>query len=85
MTIDGSILVIVLAVLGGWLVALTVVVARRRADPDEPVFRRMPDGRVRFEWSVGAAYHAARQAAATEAGPGPVGAPRPDRPRVAHR
>lgn len=66
MSIDGRILVIVLTVWGGWLLVLTIVVARRRADPDEPVYRRLPDGRIRFEWSVGAAYHAARRVAASE-------------------
>jgi hypothetical protein len=33
--------------------------ARRREG--DPVFRRMPDGRIRFEWSVMTAYHAARR------------------------
>lgn len=48
-----------------WLVVLTVLVARRRPDPGEPVYRTLPDGRTRFTWHVAQGLaRAQRQAAA---------------------
>lgn len=35
-----------------WLVVLTVVVAVRCRVDGEPVFKRLPNGRVRFTWGI---------------------------------
>lgn len=43
-----------------WLVALTASQLRARRRAGEPVYRRQPDGRIRFEWKVGTTYPAAR-------------------------
>lgn len=71
----GTLLVAVVA----WLAGLTVVLLRRTRTPDEPVFRRLPDGRIRFEWSVATAYGRTRRAVAVaerSAGPPRTGRPR---------
>ena len=82
MTIGSTVLVIVLAAVLAWLVLLSVLLRRLAAHRDEPVYRRLPDGRLRFEWSVHAAYHAARRSNRTS--PVPVGDPRPGRYRAFH-
>jgi hypothetical protein len=63
MTLEDTPVLIGFALVGVWLTALTAsqVLASRRMG--EPVFRRLPGGRIRFEWQVGTAYHAARRAA----------------------
>lgn len=59
----------VLTVLAVWLGLLTVVVLRRRRDDGEPVYRRLPDGRIRFEWSVAQQLRAAQREALRETQP----------------
>jgi hypothetical protein len=81
-TIDGAVLAIILAAVLAWLVLLSVIVRRIAAHTDEPVYRRLPDGRLRFEWSVAARYQAARRS--PPADPVPVGDPRPGRYRAFH-
>lgn len=51
---DGVLLggAVVTAVIVAWLVVLTALVVRRRQGPDEPVYRRLPDGRIRFTWHI---------------------------------
>lgn len=56
-----GLVIAVLVVLVVWLTVLSVGLLRWRRERGEPVFRRLPDGRVRFEWSVGTAYVAARR------------------------
>lgn len=82
MTIDGTVLAIILAAVLVWLVLLSVILRRLAAHADEPVYRRLPDGRLRFEWSVAKRYHAARHSPRT--GPEPAGDPRPGRYRAFH-
>jgi hypothetical protein len=61
-----------LTVLAVWLALLTVLVLRRQRAEGEPVYRRMPDGRIRFEWSVAQQLRVAQREAlrATEPLPG---------------
>ncbi len=58
-----------------WLTLLTVGLLRRREEPGEPVYRRLPDGRLRFERSVHTACRSARHELAALNDPGPAGAP----------
>lgn len=58
------VLVVAVPVLAAWLMILTVLVALRlRAlrNGDEPVFRRLPGGRVRFTWGVPQAFGEAQR------------------------
>lgn len=59
-----GVMIAVLGVLVVWLTLLTASFLRWQGDRGEPVYRRLPDGRLRFEWSVGTAYQAARHARA---------------------
>jgi len=54
---------------------------RRTRRADEPVYRRLPDGRIRFAWSVHTALGTARH---PQTGPVPAGDPRPGRYRTFH-
>ncbi|WP_219416608.1 hypothetical protein [Pseudonocardia nigra] len=63
MTIEAVAVLIGFGLVGLWLVALTASQLRARRQAGEPVYRRLPDGRIRFEWSVGTGYHSARRAA----------------------
>jgi hypothetical protein len=63
--------VCVLTVLAVWLGLLTVLVLRRRRDDGQPVYRRMRDGRIRFEWSVAQQLRAAQREALRETQPLP--------------
>lgn len=67
----------VLTVLAVWLGLLTALVLRRRHNEGEPVYRRLPDGRIRFEWSVAQQLRAAQREALRETQP----LPRLPRPR----
>ncbi|MGH3587719.1 MAG: hypothetical protein ACRDQ0_15500 [Pseudonocardia sp.] len=69
MTLDAAAVVIGFALVVLWLIALTMGQARTRARVGEPVYRRLPDGRIRFEWQVGTTYPAARRASKTGCGP----------------
>ncbi len=60
-------LLILTAVVLAWLTGLTVTLVRWRRRQGEPVYRRLPDGRVRFEWHVSRAYQKARHAGSPEA------------------
>ena len=46
-----------------WVGVLTVQLRRWRRERGDPVYRRLPDGRLRFEWTVANAYRRARRAA----------------------
>jgi hypothetical protein len=46
-----------------WVGVLTVQLRRWRRERGDPVFRRLPDGRLRFEWTVANAYRRVRRAA----------------------
>jgi hypothetical protein len=61
MTLDPVAVLVGFGLVGLWLAALTAGQVRARRREGDPVFRRMPDGRIRFEWSVGTAYHSARR------------------------
>jgi hypothetical protein len=61
MTLDPVAVLVGFGLVGLWLAALTAGQVRARRREGDPVFRRMPDGRIRFEWSVMTAYHAARR------------------------
>lgn len=81
---DTTIVVIILAGLVTWLGLLTAALLRWRREHGAPVYRRLPNGRLRFEWTVHTAYQAARRDAVPHAGPGSVDAPRSDRARASH-
>lgn len=70
-----GVMIAVLGVLVVWLALLTASLLRWRREHGEPVYRRLPDGRLRFEWSVANAYQSVRRAGPPQAGPAPVGAP----------
>ena len=71
-----GVVVAVLGILVVWLALLTASVLRWRRERGEPVYRRLPDGRLRFEWSVANAYQSVRHAGPPRAGPAPVDTPR---------
>jgi hypothetical protein len=54
---------VTLAGLVVWVGVLTVQMRRWRRERGDPVFRRLPDGRLRFEWTVANAYRTVRRAA----------------------
>lgn len=66
---------VLLGVVVVWLALLTAGVLRWRRERGEPVYRRLPDGRLRFEWAVGVAYQSARRDLFHRAGPVPNRAP----------
>ena len=68
---------IVLAALIVWVSVLTASVVRRKEARGEPVYRPLPDGRLRFEWGVSTAY----QRAVREAQTGPITRSSPSAPR----
>jgi hypothetical protein len=47
--------------LTAWLCALTAGLARWRRLQGRPVYRRLPDGRTRFDWATHTAFHVARR------------------------
>jgi hypothetical protein len=55
-----------LTVLAVWLGLLTALVLRRQRTEGEPVYRRLPNGRIRFEWSVAQQLRAAQREALRE-------------------
>lgn len=63
MTVDALAAVFAFAVQSLWLWLVTAEVRRLRRDTGEPVFRRLPDGRVRYQWIVNVGYQRAREEA----------------------
>ncbi len=63
-SVSPALLAVVVAVVLVWITLLTVFVLRRCREPwrddGRPVFRRLPDGRLRFSW------HVATELAATQ-------------------
>lgn len=70
MTVEQAIVTVVLAAVVVWLSLLTVGLLRWRRERGEPVYQRLPGGRLRFEWSVASAYGTVRRQADTDARPG---------------
>lgn len=71
MTMDRVLLLVVVAGLGLvllWLAALTVEQRRTRDRLGEPVYHRLPGGRLAFSWSTHNAYQATRRGAGAESG-----------------
>ncbi|WP_028923412.1 hypothetical protein [Pseudonocardia acaciae] len=67
MTVDAFAAVFGLAAQSLWLSLVTVEVRRLRRDVGEPVFRRLPDGRIRYQWIVNVGFEKARSQAAEQA------------------
>ena len=63
-------LVVAVVLLAVWLGLLTAAMLWRRRERDEAVYRRLPNGRIRFEWSVAQAYESARREVSSDV-PGP--------------
>ena len=55
------IVLVVLTLLAAWLGLLTLLVLRWRRERGEPVYRRLPNGRVRFEWAVATTFESVRR------------------------
>lgn len=66
---------VLLGVVVVWLALLTAGVLRWRRERGAPVYRRLPDGRLRFEWAVSNAYQSARRASLNRVDPVPDCAP----------
>ena len=66
-------LLLAVGVLAAWLSVVTVLLARTRRDryDGEPVFRRLPDGRIRFTWNVAQQLGPARRQAEARTDPIP--------------
>lgn len=51
----------ILGLLVIWITLLTASVLRWRRERGQPVYQRLPDGRLRFEWAVATALHSTRR------------------------
>lgn len=65
------------ALLALWLGLLTALVVRRLRYHGEPVFRRLPDGRVRFTWAVAQGLARAQRTVEVGGRRAPAGGPPP--------